>query len=140
MTTKVKPSGLDTVYAPVANPTFTGTVAGVTKAMVGLGSVDNTADAAKNVLYATSSNTSATCSGNAATATTAIPAAWNSIGSYVMAICVGTGPFSVGQTVAGTGISACSAAGAGGTNCAIGTWRCHGYASTSQIGLFIRIS
>lgn len=38
--------------APTANPTFTGTVNGVTKAMVGLGSVDNTADAAKSVLYA----------------------------------------------------------------------------------------
>lgn len=36
-------------YATLANPTFTGTVAGVTKAMVGLGDVDNTADAAKPV-------------------------------------------------------------------------------------------
>ena len=35
--------------APLANPTFTGTVAGVTKTMVGLGSVDNTADSAKPV-------------------------------------------------------------------------------------------
>jgi hypothetical protein len=35
--------------APIANPTFTGTVAGVTKAMVGLASVDNTSDAAKPV-------------------------------------------------------------------------------------------
>lgn len=35
--------------APSANPTFTGTVSGVTKAHVGLGSVDNTADAAKPV-------------------------------------------------------------------------------------------
>jgi len=35
--------------APLANPTFTGTVAGITKAMVGLGSVDNTADSAKPV-------------------------------------------------------------------------------------------
>lgn len=33
--------------APLASPTFTGTVAGVTKAMVGLGNVDNTADASK---------------------------------------------------------------------------------------------
>jgi len=32
-----------------ASPTFTGTVSGVTKAMVGLGSVDNTADTAKPV-------------------------------------------------------------------------------------------
>jgi hypothetical protein len=35
--------------APTANPTFTGTVAGVTKAHVGLGNVDNTADSAKPV-------------------------------------------------------------------------------------------
>jgi len=36
-------------YAPLANPTFTGSVAGITKTMVGLGSVDNTADASKPV-------------------------------------------------------------------------------------------
>ena len=35
--------------APLANPTFTGTVAGVTKAHVGLENVDNTADSAKPV-------------------------------------------------------------------------------------------
>jgi len=36
-------------YAPIASPTFTGTVSGVTKAHVGLGNVDNTADASKPV-------------------------------------------------------------------------------------------
>jgi len=36
-------------YAPIASPTFTGTVSGVTKAHVGLGSADNTADTAKPV-------------------------------------------------------------------------------------------
>lgn len=36
-------------YAPLASPTFTGTVSGITKSMVGLGSVDNTADSAKPV-------------------------------------------------------------------------------------------
>ena len=35
--------------APLANPTFTGTVGGITKTMVGLGSVDNVADASKPV-------------------------------------------------------------------------------------------
>ena len=35
--------------APLASPTFTGTVSGVTAAMVGLGSVDNVADASKPV-------------------------------------------------------------------------------------------
>ena len=39
--------------APLANPTFTGTVAGVTKAHVGLGNVDNTSDASKPVSTAT---------------------------------------------------------------------------------------
>ena len=35
------------------NPTFTGTVTGITKAMVGLGSVDNTTDATKPISGAT---------------------------------------------------------------------------------------
>ena len=41
------------VLAPKDNPTFTGTVSGVTKAMVGLQNVDNTADSAKPVSTAT---------------------------------------------------------------------------------------
>jgi len=40
-------------YAPIASPTFTGTVSGITKTMVGLGNVDNTTDAAKPVSTAT---------------------------------------------------------------------------------------
>jgi hypothetical protein len=39
--------------APIANPTFTGTVGGITKSMVGLGDVDNTTDANKPVSTAT---------------------------------------------------------------------------------------
>ena len=39
--------------APLADPTFTGTVSGVTKAHVGLGNVDNTTDANKPVSTAT---------------------------------------------------------------------------------------
>jgi hypothetical protein len=39
----------DALKAPLASPTFTGTVSGITKSMVGLGSVDNTADTAKPV-------------------------------------------------------------------------------------------
>jgi len=39
--------------APLASPTFTGTVSGITKSMVGLGSVDNTADTAKPISTAT---------------------------------------------------------------------------------------
>jgi trimeric autotransporter adhesin len=39
--------------APLANPTFTGTVAGITSTMVGLGNVDNTSDANKPISTAT---------------------------------------------------------------------------------------
>jgi len=39
--------------APLASPTFTGTVSGITKTMVGLGSVDNTTDIAKPISTAT---------------------------------------------------------------------------------------
>jgi hypothetical protein len=51
-----KVSGLTSdlaLKAPIANPTFTGTVAGVTKGMVGLGNVDNTTDIAKPISTAT---------------------------------------------------------------------------------------
>ena len=41
-------AALDT-KAPVASPTFTGTVPGIAKAMVGLNNVDNTADASKPI-------------------------------------------------------------------------------------------
>jgi hypothetical protein len=40
---------LDTLKAPIADPTFTGTVSGITKSMVGLSNVDNTADTDKPV-------------------------------------------------------------------------------------------
>jgi hypothetical protein len=39
--------------APLANPTFTGTVSGVTKSHVGLGNADNTSDTAKPISTAT---------------------------------------------------------------------------------------
>ncbi len=39
--------------APIDNPTFTGTVSGITKGMVGLGNVDNTSDVNKPVSTAT---------------------------------------------------------------------------------------
>jgi hypothetical protein len=39
--------------APINNPTFTGTVGGISKSMVGLGNVDNTTDAGKPVSTAT---------------------------------------------------------------------------------------
>ena len=47
------PAAAANLYAPIANPTFTGTVAGITKSMVDLGNVDNTTDANKPVSTAT---------------------------------------------------------------------------------------
>lgn len=47
---------LGTNKAPINNPTFTGTVGGITKTMVGLGNVDNTSDATKNSASATLTN------------------------------------------------------------------------------------
>lgn len=45
-------TSLGSTKANINSPTFTGTVSGITKAMVGLGSVDNTADSAKSVNFA----------------------------------------------------------------------------------------
>jgi hypothetical protein len=45
--TQAEVDALLAAKAPIANPTFTGTVAGVTKAMVGLSNVPNTSDADK---------------------------------------------------------------------------------------------
>jgi hypothetical protein len=46
---KLESSTASTTYAPLASPTFTGTVSGVTATHVGLGNVDNTSDADKPV-------------------------------------------------------------------------------------------
>jgi hypothetical protein len=50
---KIASSTAATTYAPIASPTFTGTVSGVTATHVGLGNVDNTSDANKPVSAAT---------------------------------------------------------------------------------------
>ena len=42
-----------TRYATLESPSFTGTVSGITKAMVGLGNVDNTSDLSKPISTAT---------------------------------------------------------------------------------------
>ena len=44
---KLDSSTASSTYATIANPTFTGTVGGITKSMVGLSNVDNTSDAEK---------------------------------------------------------------------------------------------
>jgi len=58
--------------APTNSPTFTGTVAGITKSMVGLGSVDNTADADKPVSSATQTALDAKLSKSGGTMTGAL--------------------------------------------------------------------
>ena len=50
---KLDSSTAASTYAPIASPTFTGTVSGITATMVGLGNVDNTSDANKPVSTAT---------------------------------------------------------------------------------------
>ena len=45
--TKTEADDLLSAKAPLASPTFNGTVNGITKSMVGLGNVDNTSDANK---------------------------------------------------------------------------------------------
>jgi len=51
--TKLSSSLAASTYAPINAPTFTGTVSGITKSMVGLGSVDNTSDLGKPISTAT---------------------------------------------------------------------------------------
>jgi len=55
--------------APLESPTFTGTVSGITKTMVGLGNVDNTSDANKPVSTATQTALDAKASLSGATFT-----------------------------------------------------------------------
>jgi hypothetical protein len=52
---KLSTSTASSTYAPIASPTFTGTVSGITKSMIGLANVDNTSDADKPVSTATQS-------------------------------------------------------------------------------------
>jgi hypothetical protein len=61
--------------APINSPTFTGTVSGITKSMVGLGSVDNTSDTAKPVSTAqqTALDLKANLSGPTFTGTVTLP-------------------------------------------------------------------
>jgi hypothetical protein len=61
--------------APINNPTFTGTVGGITKSMVGLGNVDNTSDANKPVSTAQAAADAAVASAAAVDATSKANAA-----------------------------------------------------------------
>jgi hypothetical protein len=70
----VNDSALLAAKAPLASPTFTGNVSGITKTMVGLGNVDNTADTAKPV--STAQQTALDLKSNIASPTfTGVPAA-----------------------------------------------------------------
>lgn len=62
-TDKAETSVVD-LKAPLASPTFTGTVSGITSTMVGLGNVDNTSDATKNAATATLTNKTIAASTN----------------------------------------------------------------------------
>lgn len=71
--------------APISNPTFTGTVSGVTKSMVGLANVDNTSDANKPVSSAqqTALNTKASVSGGVTAIQQITAAAYAALGTKV---------------------------------------------------------
>ena len=70
-------------YVSANNPTFTGTVNGITKTMVGLGSVDNTADTAKPVSTAqqTALNLKANIASPALTGTPTAPTSADGVGA-----------------------------------------------------------
>lgn len=89
-----------TVIAPIASPTFTGTVSGITKTMVGLGNVDNTSDANKPVSTATQTalDLKANLASPTFTGTVTLPANTVALGTTT------TGDY-VASLVAGTGIS-----------------------------------
>lgn len=93
--------------APIASPTFTGTVSGITKAMVGLGNVDNTSDASKPVSTATSTalsgkaNTSHTHSGADITSGT-VPIAQLPTGATSTTLAVGNRGLPTGGSTGAT--------------------------------------
>lgn len=92
--------------ANTASPTFTGTVSGISKAMVGLGNVDNTSDASKPVSTATATAlagkantththlvadiTDASTVGKAVLAAADAPAARSAIGAGTSSLVIGT--------------------------------------------------
>lgn len=97
--------------APIASPTFTGTVSGVTATMVGLGSVDNTADTAKPVSTAQQTALDLKANLNSPTFTGTVTLPNNTValgtqttGNYMSDITAGTG-LTVSHT-AGEGSSA----------------------------------
>ena len=91
--------------APLASPTFTGTVSGVTKTMVGLGNVDNTSDANKPVSTATQTAldlkaplVSPTFTGTVTLPDNTVALGTKTTGDYVATITGGTGVSSTAAT------------------------------------------
>ena len=91
--------------APLASPTFTGTVSGITKTMVGLENVDNTADTAKPVSTAqqTALDLKANIASPTFTGTVTVPdnsfaLGTKTTGDYVATITGGTGVSSTAST------------------------------------------
>lgn len=87
--TKLDSTTAASTYAPIASPTFTGTVGGITKGMVGLGNVDNTSDMNKPISVDTAaaldglSNTIATKANNLSSVYTVSDTTFNITQDYL---------------------------------------------------------
>jgi hypothetical protein len=95
-----------TNYSPIASlssPTFTGTVSGITKSMVGLGNVDNTTDAEKPISSATQTALDAKLASATAATTYAPIASPTFTGTVVVPTLTLTNPLSAAN--GGTGLS-----------------------------------
>jgi len=80
---KLTSSVAASTYAPIASPTFTGTVSGITKTMVGLGNVDNTSDVNKPVSTAQQTALDLKANKNNAVFTGTMPSVTSSTSSSV---------------------------------------------------------
>jgi hypothetical protein len=92
-------TNLNTGKAETASPTFTGTVAGITSTMVGLGNVDNTSDANKPVSTAQATADTAALNSAKAYADGLVVGLWDDRGNYSAA--GNTFPASGGSGAAG---------------------------------------
>ena len=101
--TKLSSTTAASTYAPIISPTFTGTVGGITKSMVGLANVDNTSDSSKPISTATQTALDAKLSTTTATSTYATVSNLNLKAPLASPVFTGTVDFS-GATV--TGITA----------------------------------
>jgi hypothetical protein len=93
--------------ANLASPAFTGTVSGITKSMVGLGSVDNTADTAKPVSTAQQTAIDAKVANNLTASTTVAPSKTAVNNALALKADVGSSgtATNIGATAAGDGVT-----------------------------------